>query len=112
MVAARTVETVLGNDTNVPNTAPVITNAIAMTATAAAIMLSANAKGGRLKVEITNEGANTVYVGFTAGVTATGATKGIPVANGATKTLELGDGVDLYGICASTESATLQLVES
>lgn len=112
MVAARTVETVLGNDTSSTNSTPVITNAIAMTQAAAAIKTAANAKGGRLKVDIKNEDAsNAVFVGFANTVTATGATKGIQIAAGATKTMELGDEVNLYGICATGLTATVQLVE-
>jgi len=72
--------------------------------------LDGTKQSGRLWVILQNQSSDPAFIGGS-GVTATGATKGFELPGGATEQLPLGEFVDVYAICASGETANVQITQ-
>ncbi len=82
----------------------IVTSQTTLTAAAPAVKItSATPAATRSSVQVTNSGANTLWVG-PSGVTAA---TGIPIASGASMTFSLGPNVALYGFSTSGSTAAV-----
>lgn len=92
------------------NDAPNIAGAssgITIDDTAGGTVIATSALAGRTRMMIQNRGSKSVYVGF--GVLTTA--DGTEISKGGTMSLEVGQAVQLKGICATGETADLRVIQ-